>query len=140
MDLYYKDYIVSYFLDIHDIDLENYNMETFPYLDEMTTFISKINKFIDNKKALAFYIRDALEYIIKYQYSEVDSPEELIFNQLIDVEVKNADEYNQALIYALKEEIKYYLSCLPDEYKIDLSFVDDLKIPATISKYLIKDM
>lgn len=35
---------------MHDIELKNYNMETFPYLDEMATFISKINKFIDNKK------------------------------------------------------------------------------------------
>lgn len=66
MDLCYKDYIVSYFLDIHDIDLENYNMKTFPYLDEMSTFISKINKFIDNKKAIACYVQDALEFIIKH--------------------------------------------------------------------------
>lgn len=87
MDLYYKDYIVSYFLDIHDIDLENYSMETFLYLDEMAIFISEINKFIDNKKA---YVQDALEFIIKHQYSKIDSYEELIFSHSIDVEVKNA--------------------------------------------------
>ena len=56
-----------------------------------------------------------------------------------DVEVKNADEYNQALIYALKEEIKYYLSCLPDEFKMDLNFVDDLEIHVMIAEDLVKD-
>ena len=109
MDLCYKGYIVSYVLDIHDIDLENYNMKTFLYLDEMTTFISKINKFIDNKKALTCYVQDTLEFIIKHQYSKIAFPEELMFSHLIDVEVKNVDKFNQALIYALKEEIKYYL-------------------------------
>ena len=91
---------------MHDIELENYNMEAFPYLDVMAFFISEINKFIDNKKA---YVQDALEFIIKHQYSEIDSPEKLMFSHSIDVEVKNADKFNQALIYALKEEIKYYL-------------------------------
>lgn len=108
-------------------------------LDEITTFISEINQFLDNKKELAFYIQDALEYIIKYQYSEIDSPEELLFRHLIGVEVKNADELNQALIYALKEEIKYYLSCLPDEFKMDLNFVDDLEMHVMIAEDLVKD-